>query len=337
MQTGEIASYPTMNSATGIRPLVSVVSPVYGCAGCIERLCERVFAALAQAGCDAELVLVCDASPDDSWDRIVEVAALDARVRGLRFSRNFGQHAAISAGLLETRGDWIVVMDCDLQDPPEYVPALLARAREGFDAVFAERKQRRDNWFKRTASRAFYATLGHLTGERYNPETANFGVYSRALVDAILSLPETARFFPLLVRWVGFRHTSVPVQHAERDSGRSGYSLRKALQLALDAIMSFSDRPLRLVVRVGLLFSLVSFLFVAYSIVRYLSGDIAVAGFTSIIASVWLVGGTTIACLGVVGLYVGRIFGETKRRPHFIVAERVNAQAGRLPRPGAHK
>jgi glycosyltransferase involved in cell wall biosynthesis len=307
------------------RPQVSVVSPVYGCAGCIERLCERIFAALQPVACDVEIVLVCDASPDDAWARIREVAALDPRVRGLRFSRNFGQHAAISAGLAAARGEWIVVMDCDLQDPPEAIPALLARAHEGFDVVVAERKQRRDNWFKRGASRAFYATLGYLTGERYNAETANFGAYHRAVVDAILALPESARFFPLLVRWVGFRRTTLPVQHAERDSGRSGYNLRKALQLALDAIMSFSDRPLRLVVRIGMLFALVSFLFVAYSITRYVAGDIAVAGFTSIIASVWLVGGVSIACLGVVGLYVGRIFGEAKRRPHYIVAERADA------------
>jgi polyisoprenyl-phosphate glycosyltransferase len=216
------------------------------------------------------------------------------------------------------------VMDCDLQDPPEFIPQLLARAKEGFDAVVAERKQRRDGWFKRAASRAFYATLSYLTGERYNPETANFGVYSRALVDAVLSLPEQGRFFPLLVRWVGFSQTTLPVQHAERDSGSSGYSLAKALRLALDAIMSFSDRPLRLVVRVGLLFALVAFLFVAVSVYRYWAGDIAVAGFTSIVASIWLVGGVGIACLGIVGLYVGRIFGETKQRPHYLIAERLN-------------
>jgi dolichol-phosphate mannosyltransferase len=306
-------------------PLVSVVSPVYGCAGCIERLCERVIAAVESTGHACELILVCDASPDASWERIVEVAAIEPRVRALRFSRNFGQHPAISAGLAEARGDWVVVMDCDLQDPPEFIPDLLARAKQGFDAVVAERKQRRDGWFKRMASRAFYATLSYLTGERYNPETANFGVYSRALVDAILSLPEQGRFFPLLVRWVGFAQTTLPVQHAERDSGRSGYSLAKALRLALDAIMSFSDRPLRLVVRIGLMFSLVAFLFVAASVYRYLSGDIAVAGFTSIVASIWLVGGVSIACLGVVGLYVGRIFGEAKRRPHYLVAERLNA------------
>lgn len=311
--------------------LVSVVSPIYGCAGCIERLCERVIAAVEAAGHACELILVCDASPDEAWQRIVEVAAVEPRVRALRFSRNFGQHPAISAGLAQARGEWIVVMDCDLQDPPEFIPDLLARARQGFDAVVAERKQRRDSWFKRSASRAFYATLSYLTGERYNPETANFGVYSRALVDAILGLPEQGRFFPLLVRWVGFAQTTLPVQHAERDSGRSGYSLAKALQLALDAIMSFSDRPLRLVVRIGLLFALVSFLFVAASVYRYWSGDIAVAGFTSIVASIWLVGGVSISCLGVVGLYVGRIFGEAKRRPHYLVAERLNIVDRPLP------
>jgi len=300
---------------------------VYGCAGCIERLCEQTIAVVGSTGCDCEVILVCDGSPDDSWDRILEVAASEPRVRALRLSRNFGQHPAISAGLAESRGDYVVVMDCDLQDSPAFIPALLSRAREGFDAVVAERKQRRDGWFKRTASRAFYATLAYLTGERYNAELANFGVYSRPLVDALLAMPESGRFFPLLVRWVGFRQTTLPVQHRGRDAGSSGYSLMKALRLALDAIMCFSDRPLRLVVRVGLLFSMVSFVFVAYSVIRYLAGDIAVAGFTSIVASIWLVGGVSIACLGVVGLYVGRIFSEAKRRPHYLVAERVNTDA----------
>jgi dolichol-phosphate mannosyltransferase len=304
--------------------LISVVSPVYGCADCIERLCERVFAAVSQVGADCELVLVCDASPDNSWQRICEVAAVDSRVVGLLLSRNFGQHAAISAGLAQSRGDWVVVMDCDLQDSPEAIPQLLARAQEGYDAVVGERVQRRDSVFKRGASRAFYATLSYLTGERHNPQTANFGVYSRRLVNAILRMPEAGRFFPLLVRWVGFRQTSLPVAHAERETGRSGYSFGRALRLALDTILSFSDRPLRLVVRLGLIFALLSFLMVAYSVVRYVAGDIAVAGFTSIVASVWLVGGAMIACLGVVGLYVGRIFGEAKRRPHYLVAESLN-------------
>lgn len=305
--------------------VLSVVSPVYGCAGCLETLCERIAAALAPLGIAHEVVLVCDASPDDAWPRIVEIAARDPRVRGLRLSRNFGQHPAISAGLAAARGDWVVVLDCDLQDPPEAIPALYARALEGVDAVVAQRKDRKDGWAKRTLSRAFYATLSWLTGDRHDPETANFGIYSRRLVEQILRLPESGRFFPLLVRWTGLPRATLAVAHAGRADGRSGYALRGLLRLALEVIMSHSDRPLRLVAKLGVLFGLASFGFALLSVYRWFVGDIAVAGFTSIIASIWLVGGATIACLGVVGLYVGRIFTESKRRPHYVVVESTDA------------
>lgn len=308
-------------------PVLSVVSPVYGCAGCLEALCERIVAAVAPSGIDFEIVLVCDASPDDAWARIVEIGARDPRVRGLRLSRNFGQHPAITAGLAHARGDWVVVMDCDLQDPPEAIPALRAAVRPGLDAVVVQRKARKDGPLKRGFSRAFYATLSWLTGDRHDPETANFGIYSRRLVDAVLGMPESGRFFPLLVRWTGLPRTTIAIEHADRASGRSGYSLRGLLRLALEVILSHSDRPLRLVAKLGVLFGLASFAMAALSVYRWLAGDIAVAGFTSIVASIWLVGGATIACLGVVGLYVGRIYSESKRRPHFVVAERVNLEA----------
>lgn len=306
------------------RPQLSVVSPVYGCAGCLESLHERVAHAAAQLGVTHELLLVCDASPDDAWCRMQELAAQDSRVRCLRLSRNFGQHAAISAGLARARGDWVVVMDCDLQDPPEAIPALYRRALEGVDAVIAQRIRRKDSLAKRALSRAFYAVLSWLTGETFDPRTANFGVYSRRVVNAVLALPESGRFFPLLIRWAGFPRATLPVEHAGRAEGKSGYRLGALLRLALEVITSHSDRPLRLVAKMGLAFGLTAFVFVAVSVYRYLAGDIAVAGFTSIIASIWLVGGATITSLGIVGIYVGRIFNETKRRPHFVVAETLN-------------
>jgi dolichol-phosphate mannosyltransferase len=314
-------------------PVLSVVSPVYGCAGCLESLCERIAAAIAPLGLAYEIVLVCDASPDGAWARIRELAVRDPRVRGINLSRNFGQHPAITAGLAHARGEWVVVLDCDLQDPPESIPALMARAREGFDAVVVQRKRRKDGVIKRALSAAFYGVLSWLTGERYDPETANFGIYSRRLVDTVLGLPESGRFFPLLVRWAGLPRTTLPVEHAERASGRSGYSLVRLLRLALEVITSHSDRPLRLVAKLGLLFGLASFGFVAASVYRWWVGDIAVAGFTSVIASIWLVGGATITSLGIVGIYVGRIFNETKRRPVYVVGETINVAIADGTRP----
>jgi dolichol-phosphate mannosyltransferase len=306
------------------RPALSIVSPVYGCAGCLVKLCERVDAALAQLKLSYEIILVCDASPDDSWQRIVELGT-DPRIRGLRLARNFGQHHAISAGLQRARGEWVVVMDCDLQDQPEAIPALWRKAQEGYDAVFAERLNRKDTLFKRASSRAFYGVLGYLTDSSYDASTANFGIFSARVVGVINSMPEGGRFFPLMVQWTGFKRTSIPVEHAERMEGKTSYGIGRLLRLALDVVVSYSDKPLRLVARLGLGFALLSFLLVAFSLYRYYRNDVTVAGWTSILASIWLVGGIIISCLGMVGIYIGRVFTEIKRRPHHVLAEEINA------------
>lgn len=302
-------------------PELSVVSPVYGCQGCLEELVDRVAAAVGPAVESYEIILVDDRSPDGAWSRISELAANRSWVRGLRLSRNFGQHAAISAGLSHARGRTIVVMDCDLQDVPEEIPALLHALTQGADMALASRTERQDSFFKKAGSRSFYRLLGWLTGSVYDPTTANFGAYSRKVIDAVNAMPEADRFFPLLVRWTGFESTLVPVTHAKRAEGRSGYSLRQLLRLATNVALSFSDKPLRLVVRTGLAFAFLSLCIVALSVYRYSIGDIAVAGFTSIVASIWLVGGVVVSSVGVVGLYVGKLHGQAKHRPNFIVAE----------------
>ncbi len=303
------------------RPELSIVSPVYGCKGCLEELTERIAAAVGHVVGSYEIILVDDRSPDGAWARIAELAASKTHVRGLRLSRNFGQHAAISAGLAHATGLTVVVMDCDLQDVPEEIPALLQALAEGADMALASRIERQDSFFKKTGSRAFYRLLGWLTGSVYDPTTANFGAYSRKVIDAVNAMPEADRFFPLLVRWTGFEATLVPVNHAKRTEGRSGYSLRQLLRLATNVALSFSDKPLRLVVRTGLAFAFLSLCIVALSVYRYSIGDIAVAGFTSIVASIWLVGGVIVSSVGVVGLYVGKLHGQAKHRPNFIVAE----------------
>jgi polyisoprenyl-phosphate glycosyltransferase len=308
--------------------VLSIVSPVYACAGCLAKLCQRIDAALSKLNVSYEVILVCDASPDDSWQRIVSLGA-DPRIRGLRLSRNFGQHHAISAGLRRARGEWIVVMDCDLQDQPEAIPALLQKAREGYDAVFAQRLNRKDSLFKRLSSRWFYGVLGYLTDSSYDASTANFGIFSARVVSVINSMPEGGRFFPLMVQWTGFGRTAIPVEHAERAHGKTSYGFGRLLRLALEVVVSYSDKPLRLVARLGLGFALLSFLLVAFALYRYYRNDIAVAGYTSVVASIWLVGGIIISCLGMVGIYIGRVFTEIKQRPHHIVAEETNA-----PEPG---
>jgi dolichol-phosphate mannosyltransferase len=249
-------------------------------------------------------------------------------VRGLRLSRNFGQHAAIAAGLHHAKGSKVVVMDCDLQDLPEEIPRLLAALHDQSEVVLAQRTQRQDGPLKRLGSWAFYRVLGWLTDGFHDHTVGNFGAYSCKVIDAINGMPETDRFFPLLVRWTGFRTTRVPVGHGRRQEGRSGYTFRKLLNLAVNVALSYSDKPLRLVIRLGLIFALLALCVVGIAIWQYLAGDIQVAGFTSIIASIWLVGSVAITCLGIIGLYLGRLFTIAKGRPHYIVAQDTHEPNG---------
>jgi dolichol-phosphate mannosyltransferase len=305
--------------AGSFTPDVSVVVPVYGCSGCLEELTERVLAAITGMGRTAEVIFVDDNSPDQAWSRICELSHLHAEVRGLRLSRNFGQHAAISAGTSHARGNAIIVMDCDLQDVPEEIPALLRALTHDVEIVLGQRIERQDTWFKRTGSRTFYRTLGWLTETNYDPSTANFGAYSRQAIDAMNAMPETDRFLPLLARWTGFRTVRIPVEHAQRSEGKSGYTFGKLLQMATRIALSFSDKPLRLVMSTSFALAGVGLCVAVFAVYRYLMGDIRVAGFTSILASVWLVGSFIMASIGVVGLYVGRMHNETKRRPQYLV------------------
>lgn len=310
---------------------ISVVSPVFGCRGCLEELVDRVARVLQAQPCVFEIVLVDDGSPDGAWARIGELARTRPWLRGIRLARNFGQHYAIAAGIEHARGDVVAVMDCDLQDVPEEIPRLLAALRDDTEVVFAQRGQRQDNPFKRLASWAFFRVLSWMTGVRQDHSTANFGVYSRKVIDAVNAMPERERCFPLMVKWTGFNSVTVPVAHASRSEGRSGYSFKRLLRLAMSIILSYSDKPLRLVVRIGLAFALVAFAIAALSVIRFLQGDIQVAGFTSIVASIWLVGGMTIFCLGILGLYLGRLFVDAKARPYYLVAERIGGGAEPMP------
>lgn len=271
-----------------------------------------------------ELILVNDGSPDRSWDRIVELSAVFPDVRGLRLSRNFGQHYAIAAGIEHACGELIAVMDCDLQDLPEEIPRLVAAVRAGNEVVFARRSVRQDSALKRFGSYAFFRLLSYMTDVQQDHTTANFGVFTRKVIDTVNSMPETDRCFPLMVKWTGFKAACVEVQHAERSEGTSSYSLGKLVRLAMNIVMSYSDKPLRLVVKVGLAFSALALAIVLLSIYRYAQGDIEVAGFTSIIASIWLLGGIMIFCVGVTGLYLGRLFNDAKGRPYYIVSEHRN-------------
>lgn len=270
-----------------------------------------------------ELILVDDGCPSNAWNEIQRLANEHSFIVGVRLSRNFGQHAAIQAGLSFVRGDWIVVMDCDLQDRPEEVAILYQKALEGYDVVKARRAVRQDSLFRRIGSRVFYKVLGYLTGTKQSPEVANFGIYRRNVIDSIVRWNEDTKYFPAIVQWVGFKQTEVDVQHSERFSGQSSYDLFKLIKLGLNVVIGFSDKPLQLVMLFGFSIAAVSILAAVAILAAYLAGVVTVEGWTSLVLSVWFLAGCILLALGLVGLYIGRILAEAKGRPTFIVAETV--------------
>ncbi|MFN8207842.1 MAG: glycosyltransferase family 2 protein [Bacteroidales bacterium] len=305
-------------------PELSIVSPVYRGEKLTDELVRRIISAVEPLALNFEIVLVEDGSTEASWNKIAENCVRDKRVKGIRLSRNFGQHQAITAGLAHVKGTWVVVMDCDLQDQPEEIPALYARALQGFDIVQGKREERQDGFFKRSFSKTFYRVLGYLTDTRQDSSIANFGIYHQKVIRAILSMGDPIRYFPAMVRWVGFRQTSIPVAHAPRIAGSTSYSFRKLLRLGLDVILSFSEKPLRLTVKLGLTISFLSLLMAVYFLVRYLEGKILISGWASLIVSIWFLAGIIIFLIGTVGLYIGKTFESSKNRPVFIIDESIN-------------
>jgi glycosyltransferase involved in cell wall biosynthesis len=308
---------------------ISVVSPVYGCHDCLVELINQLTDVLsALKDSSFEIILVEDGSPDSSWGLMKELANQHKQVIAIKLSRNFGQHAAIQAGLSLARGKKVIVMDCDLQDQPSEIPRLLEKANEGYDVVLAKREERTDGWLKRKTSAWFYRVLSYLTETQIDPSVANFGVYDQKVVKAILEMGDYVRFFPSMVSWVGFTKTTVEIQHGKREAGLSSYSMGKLIRLGLNVILSFSDKPLRLMVKFGFLVTGLVVIGGLITFVQYLSGEIDVLGYTSLILSVWFLGGLVISLIGLVGLYVGKTFDQAKSRPVFIISEHISHDSG---------
>lgn len=299
--------------------MISVVAPVYGCKNCLEALCDAVRAAFDETGLDWELVLVDDRSPDDPWPLICDLARIDQRVRGIRLSRNHGQHLAIWAGLAETRGDWVAVIDCDLQDDPAVLPKLheAALARQ-VEALVVDRGKWSDSAFRRFASRAFYRLIDVLGGVHID-NVGNFGLYSRRMVDTLLLFREQEVFLPMMVALTGLKRQTYRMDRSDRVAGESSYSFFSLLRLATAIVIRFSDRPLKLSVIVGFAFSLISATISLLLVAAWLGGLFIVPGWTSTVLSVWFLSGLIMATLGIHGFYIARVFSEVKMRPRIIV------------------
>lgn len=300
-------------------PVISVVVPVYRAENCLDELYRRLKAALESISPDFEIVLVEDCGGDNSWQVIERLAAADPRVRGIQFSRNFGQHYGITAGMDHCDGDWVVVMDCDLQDRPEEIPRLYAKAQEGYDIVLACRGARQDPLLKRVTSRAFYKLFSYLADMEYDGDSGNFRIMSRKAVENFRRMREQLRFFGGLVQWMGFPTARIEVQHAERHEGKSTYTFAKLWKLASETIIAYSDKPLRLAIRLGFLMAFFSFCYGAYILGHALLYGSAIPGWNSLIVSLYFIGGIIISILGIIGIYLGKNFDESKKRPLYIV------------------
>ena len=313
-----------MRAFGAINPVygISVVVPLFQCSESIAELTSRLLAILPTLSDSFEIIYVNDASPSNDWEIVVELATRHPQIRGVNLSRNFGQHMAITAGLTYCRGRWIVVMDGDLQDQPECIPLLYQKAQEGFDTVFGRRVERQDTLIKRTTSRLATRLFDYLTDSTTDGSAGNFSISERRVIDNYLRLTEHYRLFPLLIRWQGFRIGYVDVEHGKRAYGRSSYSYRQLINLALDAIVSQSNRPLKLSIKFGFVLTTLSFIYLCWLVTIKLLFEVPL-GWTSLMAAIIFIGGLIFANLGLIGLYIGKIYDEVKNRPLFIVSDEV--------------
>jgi polyisoprenyl-phosphate glycosyltransferase len=307
-------------------PELSVVIPVFGCARCLRELHARLCESIELLTEDFELIFVEDCSPDQAWSVLAELAHADARVRAFGLSRNFGQDAAITAGLKKSRGDHVVVMDCDLQEPPEAIPELYSKAMEGYDVVRTLRRNRGHSRLRRAASRTYRRVFLEPHAQ---PDFSNMSLLSRRVVDAFSAMRDRDREYHLMLDWLGFSSAVVTIDFAER-AGESSYTLRRLARVALDGMFFRTTVLLRLVVFFGFLVAAIGGVLALYNVGYYFVAG-QPTGYTSLLVLLTLFSGLIIVSVGVVGLYVGRIFEQVKDRPLFVIGREIDPAAGSPP------
>jgi dolichol-phosphate mannosyltransferase len=306
--------------------MISLVVPCYNEQEVLYKLYDRVSPVLEKIGDDYEVILIDDGSVDRSLSIMEEIHGRDSRWKVLSFSRNFGHQTAVSAGIHYSSGDCVVVIDADLQDPPELIPDLVAKWQEGYQVVYAVRKKRKEGIVKKFCYAAFYRLLACSSNISIPLDSGDFCLMDRAVVERIRSMPESNRFIRGLRAWVGFRQTGVEYERDARAAGKPSYTWRKLIHLAFDGIFSFSTMPLRMMTVFGLVISAFSFLFALYNFIQRIFADFfmqynfkLVPGFATTIIAIFFLGGVQLICLGVIGEYIGRIYDEVKRRPLWVV------------------
>nr|BCN22277.1 putative glycosyltransferase [Vibrio mimicus] len=299
------------------------MSPCYGAPELLTELAGRLCSVMSKLTDSFEIIFVNDGCPKNSWAVIQQIAQNNVNVIGINLSRNFGQHRAIAAGLANATGDYIVVMDCDLQDLPEEIPKLLSKALEGYDVVFGRRVKRKDSFWKKLSAKIYYNIFDFLTGFKSDNSIANFSIISKKVVESYNNMPEQNRPYGYFINWLGFNRCNVDIEHAARPEGRSSYNFSKLLGFAINNVISETNKPLRIGVKLGFLMSLSSFFVAMILIFNWYFGAV-VQGWTSIVVSIFFVSGLILAKLGLIGLYLGKVFDETKSRPIFVISETIN-------------
>lgn len=299
-------------------PFISVVVPVYACASCLGQLCSRLKQALQPLTNRYEIILVDDRGPDNAWTEILTLQKDYPQVKGIRLSRNYGQHIAISAGLAQSRGDAVVVMDCDLQDPPEKIAQLYAKMQEGHDVVLAKRIRRNHSLFRVAMAKIYFRLLSKLTKEHVDGSYGAFSMLSRKVVNGFLQFNERERHYLFIIRWLGFSTGTIEYAHEERACGKSSYSVRALVKHALEGLFFQATVLLHWIVFTGLSFSLFGVLLAVYYVTIYFQGQV-LTGWTSLVVLLLISTGMMLTSMGVIGLYIGKIFDQTKGRPLYVV------------------
>lgn len=306
-----------------LMPEFSVVIPIYNEEENIPELYQRLTSVMERLG-TYEIIMVDDGSTDRSWEIIKELHNKDQRVKGISFSRNFGHHIAITAGLDYAKGETIIFIDGDLQDPPEEILKLYEKFKEGFDLVYGIRKKRRDSLFKKGSSFLFWWMLNKFSNVRMPAGQTMLRMISKRLADVLRNMREFSRFIHGMMAWAGFNVATVEIEHSPRLKGKSKYNLIRLFKLAFNAITSFSTVPLRLATYLGLISSFISILAGLYFIYRKIFFNIPVLGYASIIVAIFLVGGIQLLMLGIFGEYLGRTYQEVQKRPLYIIKDILN-------------
>ena len=305
-----------------VRPDISVVIPIHNEEGNIPALYERLKQVINGLGLSHELIFVNDGSQDRSLVLLRDLAGKDKAVRYLDLSRNFGHQIAVTAGLDASKGAAVVIIDADLQDPPEVIAELYQRHKEGFEVVYAKRRSRKgESWLKRFTAKMFYRMMAKLTNIDIPLDTGDFRIIDRKVVEVLKQMPEQNKFLRGQISWAGFRQTAVEYDRDERNAGKTSYTYRKMIRFAIDGITSFSEAPLRFVFWSGMVVSGVAFLVIIYSMISYLFLEDYVRGWASTMVSILFVGGIQLIGIGIIGEYLARIGANVRQRPLYVVAE----------------